>query len=188
MALKHPLRVFGTLVAAGALTVTLLPVGAASAQTLGPGTSSVSVEPASKKKKGPPPGTSTRQLQRWIEDYYRRTSICPGSALKCSIAFKWSKLRWLGMENAGSPYRHPIYIAQVDLLRTVTTPPYEVGGVPQPGATEQTMYGWWDGGRRSVPGAYQGSHGLDYAKRLYVWRTNFGQWQFGWGNYSTILR
>ena len=177
-----------TAILAAALAVTLVPATAASAQTSSPGTDNVSVEPASKKKKGPPPGATTKQLQKWIEDYYRKTSVCPGSALKCSITFKWTKLRWLGTENAGAPHRNAIYVAQVDLLRTVTTPPYEVGGVPQPGATEQTMYGWWDAGRRSVPGADRGSSGLDYGKRLYVWRTNFGQWQFGWGNYFTILR
>lgn len=139
-------------------------------------------------KKGPPPGTSTKQLRKWIQDYYRKTSMCPGAALTCTIRFKWSKLRWMGTESGGSSARNPVYIARVDLLRTVTTPPYEVGGVPQPGAKEQTMFGWWDAGYKSVPCAYQGSGGLDYGKHLYVWRTNFGQGQFGWGHYFTILR
>jgi hypothetical protein len=50
------------------------------------------------------------------------------------------------------------------------------------------MCGWWNAGYNSVPDGIRGSSGLNYGKHLYVWRTNHGQWQFGWGNYFTILR
>ena len=50
---------------AAALAVTLLPAGAVSAQVMPPETASAAIEPASKKK-GPPPGATTKQIQGWV--------------------------------------------------------------------------------------------------------------------------
>ena len=160
------------------IAVTLL--AALLALTIAPGVAEA------KKKNGPPPGTTTKQLQTWIEDYYAKRS-CPPP--ECAMTFEWGRLQWVGTQKAGKTTKNLIYIARVDLLRTETTQPHEwAPGLIDPGGVEQTMYGWWEAGRRSVPGAYQGSNGLDYGKHLFVHRTDYGQWQFGWGHYFSILR
>lgn len=139
-----------------------------------------------KRRNGPPPGTTTKQLQKWIEDYYLRNTLCTYDG--CTRSFTWGKLQWVGTQRVtGAKYL--VYVARVDLLLTKENPPYEFPpGTMNPGRNEQTMYGWWDAGAKSVPGAERGNGGLDYGKHLMIWRTDYGQWQFGWGHYFSILR
>lgn len=109
-------------------------------------------------------------------------------SLTCARKFTWSKLQWVGTQQVTNA-KYRVYVARADLLLTKEHQPYEFPpGTINPGKVEQTMYGWWDGGRKSVPGAERGSGGVDYGKPLMIWRTDFGQWQFGWGHYYSILR
>ena len=49
----------------------------------------VASEPASKKKKGLPPGATTKQIQPWIEDYCLRNTLCTYDG--CTRSFTWGK-------------------------------------------------------------------------------------------------
>ena len=160
--------------------VTLLVLTCLLALPVAPGLAQASKSP------GPPPGVTTQQLQTWIEDYYKRITICATDG--CTKSFKWSKVKWVGTQKVTGA-RHLVYVARVDLLLTQENKPYEFPpGTVNPGKVERTMYGWWDAGRKSVPGALPANGGLDYGKHLMIWRTDYGQWQFGWGNYYSILR
>jgi hypothetical protein len=200
-----PLRVLGPFLAAGALTVTLLPLGTASAQTTSSGAASVSVEPASKKKKGPPPGATTQQIQGWVQEKLTEfhPTCKPSGIYPCDLTFKWSKLRWMGTARVciegvfGQPCLKygTAYVARVDVLVTSTTAAYDNFGTMMPEEKALTQYGYWDGGRKRI--TYQPWAGgptwtagceLDCGKDLVVRKDEFGRWYFGFGVATYYLR
>jgi len=203
----RPLRVLGPFLAAGALTVTLLPLGTASAQTTPPGEVSVLVEPASKKKKGPPPGATTQQIQAWVQDYYTKlSSYCvPTSTVypNCTLQFTWSKFRWMGTTKIcvkgafGQPCLEygTAYVARVDILLAESWDTnWGNPSLPVNREQRQYRYGYWDGGRKMAP--YQPRPGgptwqaecSDCGKDLYVRKGEFGRWFFGFGGTPYYLR
>jgi hypothetical protein len=206
MALKHVVRVLGSFAAASALTVTLLPTGAVSAQTSSPGIAGSSLEPMSKKK-GPPPGTTTETIQGWVQDKLTEWhTVCgPTTPLgpNCTVQFKWSKLRWMGTTKIcvkgafGQPCLEygTAYVARVDILLTESWDT-NWGNPSGPVNREQRQYryGYWEGGRKMAP--YQPRPGgptwqaecSDCGKDLYVRKGKFGRWFFGFGGTPYYLR
>jgi hypothetical protein len=190
---------------AAALAVTLAPAGAASAQTTPPGAASVSIEPVSKKRKGPPPGATAKQIQGWVQQKLTEfhSTCTPSGAYACNLTFKWSKLRWMGTTRVciegvfGKPCLKygTAHVARVDVLVTATTAAYDNFGTTMPEEQSLTQYGYWDGGRKRVK--YQPWAGgptwtagceLNCGKDLYVRKGEFGRWYFGFGGATYYLR
>jgi hypothetical protein len=188
-----------------ALAVTLAPAGAVSAQTTLPEAASVSVEPVSKKRKGPPPGATTKQIQGWVQQKLTEfhATCTPTGAYACDLTFRWSKIRWMGTARVciegvfGQPCLKygTAYVARVDVLVTATTAAYDNFGTMMPEEKALTQYGYWEGGRKRI--TYQPWAGgptwtagceLDCGKDLVVRKGEFGRWYFGFGEATYYLR
>lgn len=197
-------RILSAVGLAGAVATTLMPLGTASAQSPAPAMASAVAEPVSKKK-GPPPGATTKQIQGWVQEKLTEfhSTCTPTGAYKCNLTFTWSKLRWMGTTRVcieglfGEPCLKygTAYAARVDVLVTATTAAYDNFGTMMPEEKSLTQYGYWDGGRKKV--TYQPWAGgptwtagceLDCGRDLYVRKGEFGRWYFGFGTPSYYLR
>ena len=80
-----------------ALTLTLLQAGGATGS--GDASAQAVSESASKKKEGPPPGATTKQVQAWVQEKLTEfnSSCSPTSTIyPCKLTFEWSRVRWMG--------------------------------------------------------------------------------------------
>ena len=120
-----------------ALSLTLLPAGGATA-SLANG-AAVASEPASKKK-GPPPGATTKQIQQWVEAAIRNNLDCePTNVYPCTLTMKWTPIKWLGTQRVcvegvfGQPCLKygTAYVARTDLLITTETQQFDWQNTPR---------------------------------------------------------
>lgn len=166
---------------------------------------SSAVEPTAKRK-GPPPGTTTAQIQGWVQEKlteFHPTCSPTSTIYPCKLTFEWSKLRWMGTTRVciegvfGQPCLKygTAYVARVDVLVTATTDEYDTYGQLEQTSQAKTQYGYWDGGRKRV--TYQPWAGgptwtagcdSDCGKDLYVRKGEFDRWYFGFGSTSYYLR
>lgn len=184
-----------------ALSLTLLPAGGATA-SLANG-AAVAAEPASKKK-GPPPGATTKQIQQWVEAAIRDNLDCePTNVYPCTLTMKWTPIKWLGTQRVcvegvfGQPCLKygTAYVARTDLLITTETQQFDWQNNPTYVRKELTQYGWWDAGRRVL--TYQPWEGgptwkagceLDCGKDLTIRKDDLGRWFWGFGGAVYYLR
>ena len=189
------------LVLAAALSLTLIPSGV-QASPQAPVSVDASVEPASKKK-GPPPGTTTKQIQEWInEKLKQRYSTCrPDFSNPCTLTIDWSNVRWLGTAKVctgwgGFPntcLEHgTAYVARTNIMVTTATEYWDFSDT-HPGDTyisaKKDQYGYWDGGRRIVkyqpwPGGPTWSAECPWncGRDLHVRKGKFGRWFWGFND------
>ena len=187
-----------------ALSLTLLQAGGATAS--GDASAQAVSESASKKKEGPPPGATTKQVQAWVQEKLTEfnSSCSPTSTIyPCKLTFEWSRVRWMGTTRVciegvfGQPCLKygTAYVARADVLVTATTDEYDTYGTFVQTSQAKTQYGYWDGGRKKL--TYQPWAGgptwtagcsSDCGKDLYVRKGEFGRWYFGFGSTSYYLR
>lgn len=185
--------------------MTLLPIGGASAQAVPLGAAKATVEPANKKK-GPPPGATTKQIQGWVQEKlteFHSTCSPTSTIYPCELTFDWSRIRWMGTTRVciegvfGQPCLKygTAHVARVDILVTATTAAYDNFGTMMPEEKSLTQYGYWEGGRKRI--TYQPWAGgptwtagceLDCGKDLVVRKGEFGRWYFGFGAATYYLR
>ena len=199
---RGPIRTtLGAALTCVALSLALLPAGGATASpTSG---AAVESEPASKKK-GPPPGATTKQIQQWVEAAIRDNLDCePTNAYPCTLTMKWTPIKWLGTQRVcvegvfGQPCLKygTAYVARTDLLITTKTQQFDWQNNPTYVQTELTQYGWWDAGRKVL--TYQPWEGgptwkagcsLDCGKDLTIRKDDLGRWFWGFGGAVYYLR
>ena len=86
MASRRIRTAFVTAVVGAALSLTLIPATGATAAGVAPAPSGS--EPMSKKK-GPPPGATTKQIQQWVEAAIRDNLDCePTNVYPCTLTMK----------------------------------------------------------------------------------------------------
>ena len=187
---------FVTAVIGAALSLALIPATGATASGVAPA-QSVS-EPMSKKK-GPPPGTTTKQIQEWINDALKEqySSCSPTGSWPCTLTIDWSSIRWLGTAREcveGGNYGQPClkygtaYVARTNIM--VTTVTQESDGF----RTDKTQLGYWDGGRDIVqyeqwPGWTSSAKcSLGCGSDIRVRKGKFGRWFWGFDNTVYYLR
>ncbi len=153
-------------------------------------------------KKGPPPGTTTRQIEKWVKEALMQqkgfNECTPTAIYPCELEFDMGKLRWLGTQRVcvegvfGQPCLKygTAYVARVNVL--VKTKSYN-------SLTDSTtaglyQYGYWDGGRNVLTyqpwpdgPTWRADCGLDCGKDLYV-RKGLGRWYYGFGGATYYLR
>lgn len=202
MASRRIRTAFGAAFIGVALSLTLVQAGGATAS--GDASAKVTSEPLSKKKKGPPPGATTKQIQAWVEAAIRDNLECePTNLYPCNLTLKWTPLKWLGTTRVcvegvfGQPCLKygTAYVARTDLLITTKTQQFDWQNNPTYVRTELTQYGWWNAGRKVL--TYQPWEGgptwragcaLDCGKDLYIRKDDLGRWLWGFGGAVYFLR
>ena len=184
---------------AGVFAASLIPLSPASAAPVGADSRPHVTEPASKKKKGPPPGATTKQIQGWINDALKEqySSCSQTGSWPCTLTIDWSSIRWLGTAREcveGGNYGRPClkygtaYVARTSIM--VTTVTQESDGF----RTDKTQLGYWDGGRDIVqyeqwPGWTSSAKcSLGCGSDIRVRKGKFGRWFWGFDNTVYILR
>ena len=184
-----------------ALSLTLLQAsGTAASPVAG---AAVASEPASKKK-GPPPGATTKQIQAWVEAAIRDNLDCePTNSYPCTLTMRWTPIKWLGTKRVcvegvfGQPCLKygTAYVARTDLLITTKTQQVDWQGNPSYIQTELTQYGWWNAGRKVLTyqpwpdgPTWRAGCSLDCGKDLTIRKDNLGRWFWGFGGAVYYLR
>jgi hypothetical protein len=148
-----------------------------------------------KKKPGPPPGATTKQIQGWVTDALKGWYTCsPTDPTPCTLTLDWSRIRWMGTKKMcvqsffGSCLDYAtVHVARTSILVTTATQRFDYQGNPTYIFTQKYRYGYWDRGRKEVKyrpwpgGAPQSAACEDCGKDLYVRKGDFGRWFFGFG-------
>lgn len=186
------------------LVLTLLPAGSATAAHSPSARADHASEPASKKKKGPPPGATTKQIQAWVEAAIRDNLECESTNLyPCTLTMQWAPIRWMGTQRVcvegvfGQPCLKygTAYVARTDLLITTETQQFDWQNNPTYVQKELTQYGWWNAGRKVLTyqpwpdgPTWRAGCSLDCGKDLYIRKDDLGRWLWGFGGAVYFLR
>lgn len=185
-----------------ALSFTLLQAGGATASA--DASAQAVAEPASKKKKGPPPGATTKQILTWVEAAIRDNLDCePTNSYPCTLTMKWTPIKWLGTQRVcvegvfGQPCLKygTAYVARTDLLITTETQQFDWQNNPTYVQKELTQYGWWNAGRKVLTyqpwpdgPTWRAGCSLDCGKDLTIRKDDLGRWFWGFGGAVYYLR